>query len=157
MRRLLGHREHFFRMAGLFGVGILLFILARALFVPKGFGELGHYRTGALANNRARPPSFAGRAACVECHDAVPPAQKGGKHASIRCEACHWALAAHAENPADNKPAKLDPKVLCVKCHLANVAKPKGFPQIDPKDHMDGNSCTECHDPHYPSKEPQKK
>ena len=156
MSRLFGHKEHLVRMAGLFAAGILVFLLARALFVPKGFGTYGHYRPGALADNRAYPVKFAGRDACVECHTDVPDALKAGKHARIRCEACHGPLAAHAQDPTKAKGVKPDPKVLCVKCHLANVAKPQGFPQIDPKEHL-GPNCGECHDPHVPGQEPQKK
>ena len=156
MRRLFGHGEHLARMAGLFAAGILVFVGARAVFVPKGFGTYGHYRAGALADNRTHAVSFAGKAACVECHDAVPLAQKGSRHAAVRCEACHGALAAHAAGGGDPKPARPDAKALCLVCHAANVAKPRGFPQVDPKDHGDGAACDGCHDHHSPEKEPQK-
>jgi hypothetical protein len=43
-------------MAGLFAVGLTAFLLLRWLMVPEGFGELGHYRVGAIADNRARQP-----------------------------------------------------------------------------------------------------
>ncbi len=155
MHKFLKDKEHLVRMAGLFAAGFIIFVLAKALFVPKGFGDYGHYRSGALADNRARSVSFAGRAACGDCHTDKRDEIGGGKHAGIGCEACHGPLARHAEDPSALKPVKPDPKVLCVTCHLANVAKPSKFPQIDPKAHFEGNPCTGCHAPHAPNKEPK--
>ncbi len=144
--------RHLLRAAMLFGAGIVVFLVARALLVPKDFGVLGHFRQGALADNRSRPIVFAGRAACEECHGDVVEARKGSKHARVGCEACHGALAAHASaaDPSANKPTKPNPKVICLVCHLENTARPKTFPQVDPKDHGDGASCGECHKPHHP-------
>ena len=96
---LFGHKGHLVRVAGLFVAGVLAFLVLQAFLVPKGFGVYGHYRAGALEENRARPVAFAGRAACVECHSDVPEAMKGGRHAAIRCEACHGPLAASRRGP----------------------------------------------------------
>lgn len=155
MRHLIKDKEHLFRMAGLFVVGIVLFVVARAILVPKGFGTLGHYRPGALADNAKRVPVFAGKAACLECHTDMIEKQKGSKHASVNCEACHGAQGVHANDP-EKKPVRPDPKAVCLVCHTANVAKPKGFKQIDPKTHMEGGPCNECHAPHHPEKGPEK-
>ncbi len=156
MHKFLRDKEHLVRMAGLFGAGIVAFFILQALLVPKGFGEFGHYRAGALDDNRARPISFAGRAACLDCHGDQGDVLKGGKHAGLGCEACHGALAAHAEDPSAHKGFKPEIGTLCVRCHLANVAKPAKFPQIEPKEHFDGGPCGGCHDPHAPDKEPKK-
>lgn len=145
-----GHRGHLVRMAGLFGVGITGFFVLQALFVPKDFGVYGHYRAGALDENRVRPIAFAGRAACVECHSDVPDAAKGGRHEAIRCEACHGPLAGHAEDPTEKKAARPDPKVLCARCHAVNVARPAWFSQVDPAEHSGGEACTTCHAAHNP-------
>jgi Cytochrome c554 and c-prime len=152
MAGLFPNSRHLLRMVGLFGLGLLLFVAARALWIPKGFGELGHFRTGAIEANRLRPASFAGKKVCIECHTDVPDKQKGGKHAAINCEACHGALAAHATSadPSKPKPALPDPAKLCLTCHQANVAKPKGFKQVDPKEHNAGAKCTDCHAAHNP-------
>jgi hypothetical protein len=155
MHKFLKDKGHLVRVAILFAAGFVLFVIAKALFVPKGFGLYGHYRAGALADNRAVPVSFAGRAACGECHTDKKDEIGGGKHAGIGCEACHGPLAKHAADPSALKPALPDPKVLCVTCHLANVAKPAKFPQIDPKTHFEGNPCIGCHAPHAPNKEPK--
>ncbi len=156
MNRLFKDKEHLLRVAGLFLAGIVLFVIARAIFVPKTFGEYGHYRGGALADVRAKAVVYAGRAACVECHTEEGERWKGGKHHGIGCETCHGALGKHAADPSSLKPVKPDAKTLCLTCHAVNVAKPAKFPQIDPKDHMDGGLCTTCHDQHAPDKEPKK-
>jgi protein-arginine kinase activator protein McsA len=49
------------------------------------------------------------------------------------------------------QPAKLDTAVLCVRCHEANIAKPKGFPQVASADHSNGMPCDTCHQPHSPA------
>ena len=150
MNSLFKETAHLFRAAALFAAGILVFLVVRAALVPKDFGELGHYRAGALVDARTRPMSFAGRAACEECHGDVAEVRKGSKHAGIGCEACHGALAAHAQDPTSVKPVLPDPAKLCLVCHADNVAKPAGFPHVDPKEHAGGEACTTCHKPHHP-------
>jgi hypothetical protein len=156
MHRFLRDKEHLLRMAALFAAGFVLFVIAKGLLVPTGFGLYGHYRAGALADVRKRPVAFAGRATCVECHTEEGDALKGGKHAGVGCEACHGALARHTEDPSASKAVKPDPNTICVTCHLANVAKPRKFPQVEPKEHFEGKSCGGCHAPHAPDKEPKK-
>ena len=46
-----------------------LFMVIRAAVVPKGFGQYGHFRPGALAAIRQHPVAYAGQATCVVCHD----------------------------------------------------------------------------------------
>ena len=156
MNRFLKDKEHLVRIAALFAAGMIVFLVLQAVLVPKGFGLYGHYRAGALADVAARPVTYAGRGACVECHTDEGDRLKGGKHARVGCETCHGALGKHAADPSALKPVKPDPKALCLTCHLANVAKPARFPQVDPKTHMDGGPCLTCHDQHAPDKEPRK-
>lgn len=156
MSRPFGPATHLFRMAGLFVVGLALFLVARKVLVPEGFGELGHFRTGAIADNRAPKLVHAGRAACAECHSEEPDRLKTGGHRGVGCEACHGALGAHAAGETDEKPARPDAGKLCLGCHRQSVSKPAGFPQVDPKEHGDGSgSCGGCHDPHAPVEEPK--
>lgn len=153
MGTLFRHSRHIVRMVGLFGVGLVSFILLRAIFIPKGFGELGHFRTGALAENRARPVTFAGRKACVECHTDVAEKQKGTSHEAVSCENCHGPQAAHANaaDPFTAKPKLPDSDKLCGSCHEKNVGKPKKFKQVDSKEHAGGAACKSCHAPHAPA------
>jgi len=155
---LFTHSRHLFRMACLFGIGILVFLVARGIFVPKGFGDLGHFRPGAIADNQNQPPSFAGKEACLQCHGAVLDTmkQKASKHVKVSCEACHGAQARHAADPASGKPDPLPAVKLCLTCHAANVAKPMGFKQVVVKDHNEGTSCTDCHNAHAPGMEEAK-
>ena len=147
---LFGHKGHLLRVAGLFVAGVLAFLALQAWLVPQGFGVYGHYRAGALEENRVRPITFAGRAACVECHSDVPDAMRGGRHEAVRCEACHGPLAAHAADPAEKGAVRPDSQVLCGRCHAANVARPATFPQVKLVEHAGGEDCTTCHVAHSP-------
>lgn len=142
---------HLFRLAGVFLVGIVLFLVIRGFLVPASFGQYGHYRGNALADMAAKPVNFAGHQTCETCHSDVLDKKKDGKHARVNCEACHGALAKHADDPASVKPEKLDAAVLCVRCHEANAAKPKTFPQVASADHSNGLACDTCHQPHSPA------
>jgi hypothetical protein len=142
---------HLFRLAGVFIAGLVLFLVIRAFLVPKSFGEYGHYRGNALAEIAARPIKFAGHETCEACHTDVLEKKKDGKHAHVNCEACHGPLANHADDPASVTPEKLDTAVLCVRCHEANAAKPKSFPQVASVDHSGGLPCDTCHQPHSPA------
>jgi hypothetical protein len=146
-------REHYLRAALLFGAGVALFLFARGFFVPRDFGLYGHFRPGALADNRSRPVAFAGMKACEECHDDVVKTREGSKHRQVHCEACHGALAAHAQDPSAVTPVPPEAKTLCLVCHLANSARPASFPQIDPVEHAGADPCLSCHGPHHPEPE----
>jgi len=142
---------HLFRLAAVFVVGILMFLGVRASLVPKSFGRYGHYRGDAITEIAARPVNYAGHQACEECHADVLEKKKNGKHVHVNCEACHGPLAAHADDPGSVQPVKLDTAVLCVRCHEANIAKPKEFPQVASADHSSGLPCDTCHQPHSPA------
>ena len=150
MKEMFKDREHLFRMAALFLGGLILFLIARAALVPKGFGEYGHYRPDALKENAARPIAFAGHKACEECHEDVVEARKGSRHATVHCESCHGPLAKHAEDPAALVPERPDRRTICLVCHRAEPAKPAAFPQVDPREHAGESACDECHSAHHP-------
>jgi hypothetical protein len=150
MRKFFGHKEHLARVALLAAAAVAVFVALQALLVPESFGLYGHYRAAALDDNRDRALAFAGRGACVECHSDVPEAAKGGAHEAVRCEACHGPLAAHAADPTTAAAQKPDSRVLCVRCHQMNVARPSGFPQVDAAEHAGGDACTSCHAAHNP-------
>lgn len=150
MGRNLKDAEHLVRMAAVLVGGLVAFLLIRSAIVPKSFGEYGHYRGAALDEIRARPVSFAGHSTCEMCHDDVFKVKSAGVHAGVACEACHGPAAAHTEDPTANKALKPDPATLCVRCHEADPAKPKGFPQVVSKEHAGETSCGECHQPHSP-------
>lgn len=143
--------EHLFRLAFVFVAGFVLMLAVRSFFIPHSFGKYGHYRGDAIAEAAAKPISYAGHQTCETCHAEVLDVKKNGRHARVSCEVCHGPLANHADDPGSIKPEKLDTAVLCVRCHEANSAKPKGFPQVASQDHSTGLPCDTCHQPHSPA------
>jgi hypothetical protein len=143
-------QQHLLRMASLFATGLVIFLSARYALVPPGFGVYGHYRAGALEDNRRPTPEYAGRAACERCHDEVVAARTGSRHARIACEACHGPGRRHAEAPDVVKPARPDVRTTCLRCHSASASRPKAFPQVVASDHSPEGPCTACHVAHAP-------
>jgi uncharacterized CHY-type Zn-finger protein len=141
---------HLIRPALVLLAGLGIFLVLRAGIVPKDFGKYGHYRAGALGMVSALPISYAGHGQCILCHDQEAKVHGGGKHATVACEACHGALAKHADDPTTNVPKLPDVANLCRRCHEKDSAKPKGFPQVDTVAHSQGMVCNNCHQPHNP-------
>lgn len=137
-------------MAAVFLAGIVLFLVLRGIFVPRTFGQYGHYRAAAIADNASKPVMFGGHQACESCHTDVLEVKSKGVHTHVACESCHGPLARHADDPTALQPPKIDVAVLCVRCHEANIAKPKAFPQVVSADHSGGVVCDTCHKPHSP-------
>lgn len=142
--------EHLVRLAAVMLLGLVGFIVVRAAIVPKTFGQYGHYRGAALKEIASRPVAYAGHGQCEDCHGDIVEQKKKSKHVIVACEACHGPLAKHVEDPGSVVPPKLDTAVLCARCHEANSAKPKGFPQVVTADHSNGMACDTCHQPHHP-------
>jgi uncharacterized CHY-type Zn-finger protein len=141
---------HLWRMAAVFAVGVVLFLVARSIFVPNSFGQYGHYRGAALGEIAAKPIVYAGHGTCESCHTDVYDVKSKGVHAHVACESCHGPLAKHADDPTALQPPKVDVAVLCVRCHEAGIAKPKNFPQVVSAEHSGGVPCDTCHQPHSP-------
>lgn len=150
MRKILKESGHLVRLAVVLAAGLVVFFAVRAAIVPKSFGKLGHYRAAAIDEIRARPISFAGRATCEMCHEEVAKVKNQGKHAGLGCEACHGPSAGHAEDPTTVHAFKPNAATLCVRCHEADPARPKTFPQVNSKEHSNGLVCDTCHQPHTP-------
>jgi hypothetical protein len=141
--------EHLLRLAGLFVAGILVFGIARAEFVPKDFGRLGHFRPAAIDDVRARPLEYAGRARCAECHDDIVTLKAAARHRNIGCESCHGPQLKHADAP-ENAPGRPDGRTTCVRCHATKTGKPTQYPRVDIQDHAGDEKCITCHKPHDP-------
>ena len=149
--------EHLVRLAvAVVLVGSVL-LLVRAHFIPKSFGQYGHYRGDALAEAADKPIQHAGHQACEACHSDVLDVKKLGKHAGVNCESCHGPLARHAEDPGSVVPQLPDTAVICARCHEANLAKPRNFPQVVSAEHSGGVVCKTCHQPHSPLQPPAEK
>jgi uncharacterized CHY-type Zn-finger protein len=150
MKDLLRNAEHLVRVVVLLALGVAAFLVIRHAVVPRDFGKYGHFRPGSMDDVRSRPIKFAGHETCEACHSDQAEAKSKGKHANVACEACHGALAKHAEDPSSVIPKLPDTAVLCVRCHEANSAKPKSFPQVVSAEHSAGLPCNTCHKPHNP-------
>jgi hypothetical protein len=148
--------EHLIRLVAVIAIALVAFVVLRAAVVPRSFGEYGHYRGAAIAEIAARPIGLAGHETCEACHSEVVDQKKLGKHVVVACEACHGALAKHADDPGSVQPAKLDTAVVCTRCHEANSAKPKNFPQVATAEHSGGLACDTCHQPHRPKIDTEK-
>ena len=148
--RIFRDTGHLFRFAGIFVAAVLVFLGIRGWLVPHSFGQYGHYRGAAVSEIAAKPLHFAGHQTCETCHADIADKKSHGKHASVSCEACHGALAKHADDPSI-QPAKLDTAKLCVQCHEASAAKPKSFPQVEAASHSNGLTCETCHQLHSPA------
>lgn len=151
MGAALKNGSHLGVVALAFLLGLGAFILVRQAFVPKGFGANGgHYRTPFVTEARNHAIAYAGQQACATCHEDKVTLRAKGKHANVACEACHGALAKHAEDPSAVKPTLPDTTKLCRKCHEADKSKPKWFPQVVSAEHSGGAECKSCHQPHNP-------
>ena len=143
--------EHLIRLAAVIVVALIGFVVLRAAVVPRSFGQYGHYRADAINEIASRPIAHAGHEVCEACHTDVVDQKKLGKHVVVACEACQGPQAKHADDPATIKPPKLDTAIVCARCHEANSAKPKAFPQVATADHSGGLACDTCHQPHHPT------
>lgn len=142
--------EHLVRLAALFVIGFVVFVVARSQLVPATFGQEGHYRASAVDDIRAKAPVHAGQAACAECHTDVVETRGKARHKAIACESCHGPLGSHADGSNAEKPKLPVATPLCTHCHAANTGKSKRYPTVDIKEHAGGESCTTCHTPHDP-------
>jgi hypothetical protein len=127
------------------------YLVARAFLTPPSFGQYGWYRGAALGEIAARPPVFAGKQACDECHSDILHQLAADAHKTLSCEACHGVSREHCDNP-DILPVKATGSY-CLRCHEANPARPAWLKQIVVKDHY-GPKCSECHLPHQPNHTP---
>lgn len=169
------HTKHLWRAIGLILIIIAFYIVGRVfivnVFLPT-FGEYGPYRGDSLREEAAlKVQHGAGIESCAPCHDDRVADFVETAHASINCETCHAPLATHVyfddiedlmANPDNyewsDEMAILHAKDLCIRCHEAQPAKPRGFPQVTIVAHLAENGvenspdvCLDCHDPHDPS------
>jgi hypothetical protein len=138
------------RLLIIFGLLIVVFLIARKSLRPKTFGEKGHYRAAALVTIKAQPVRYAGRETCAGCHPDIVEMHSTARHQGLACETCHGPAAAHTENPAEVKPVIPTKRGYCALCHGYDASRPTGFPQIDPTTHNPVKACVSCHNPHAP-------
>jgi hypothetical protein len=126
--------------------------MARYFLTPPSFGEYGFYRGAAIEEATALPIRYAGQQSCAECHVEAAELLLKHDHKSLSCEACHGPGYAHTQD-LDVGMQKLHYSH-CVRCHEANVSRPKEHKQVVTRDHYPGSMCTECHVAHAPLEVP---
>jgi hypothetical protein len=142
--------EHVLRMAGLFVVGIVLFLSWRVAMVPSDFGVYGHFRAGAIVEAAEGTLRYAGQASCVDCHSEVQTLRLTGSHQAVSCESCHGPLGEHARGETDAAPIRPSSRGVCLTCHTSRVGMPLTFPKIIVNEHSVSGPCTDCHASHNP-------
>jgi hypothetical protein len=141
------------RLALAFAVFISLFLLIRHYLVPDTFGQFGFYRGASLADNEAVPLHYAGKAACIDCHQEIEDAKKEDAHKGIACETCHGPGLKHIETTEAGDIVKPSDREFCGLCHKLNAARKSDVvAQVDLKKHNIDKKCIECHNPHQPWK-----
>ena len=134
----------------LFAILIALFLVARYLLVPESFGEQGHYRFNSIQENMDKPMHYAGKDACVECHEDKVEEIESGMHANISCESCHGPGLVHFDNPETTNIIIPAEREFCGRCHAFNLTREGKVAQVDLSEHNIENQCIECHNPHIP-------
>ncbi len=138
------------RLSVVFIVMVGSLIVARHFLIPKTFGDQGHYRAAAVEAVSAREVKYAGRQACMLCHEEEVKVHSHARHQTVGCEVCHGPAAAHVNAPTDVKPEAPRRRDFCPSCHGYDPSRPTGFPQIDPVTHNPLQACITCHQPHAP-------
>ncbi len=139
------------RLAVLFCLAGAVLLVVRHQFVPKTFGQLGHYRAAAVDDVAGQKIQFAGMQVCVECHTDEAEAKSKSFHRGLSCEVCHGPAAAHASAPDSVKPEIPRDRATCLHCHSYLPSRPTGFPQIIERAHNPMKACVSCHNPHDPT------
>jgi len=130
-------------------IGIMLVLVY--FLTPASWGEYGFYRGDALVEIADQIPKYMDKETCAMCHDSIAEFKNQGSHISLQCEICHGVGYLHIDDPEANQMEIFGDNSLCLRCHLANPARPQDLiKQIVPDDHGEGEECLTCHNPHQP-------
>ncbi len=135
----------------LFGLFIVLFLVARHFLIPESFGKYGHYRADSIDEIGALPINYAGKSICIECHETEAEMLASDQHANLSCEVCHGPNAKHADDyEVKDFLIKDGSRLFCGRCHSMNTARNQGvIIQVDIKEHHpEKENCIDCHNPH---------
>ncbi|MDF1562728.1 MAG: cytochrome C [Deltaproteobacteria bacterium] len=152
------HSKHLYRAVIVIVGGLIAIFSSRLLLMPKSFGEHGWYRFDNVAEQMAKPVKHGGNASCKSCHGEQSEQHDGAGHATVPCESCHAPLATHVKEKKKSADMKVERTYkLCARCHQKLEARPKDFPQVVLKEHLEdqgetleGDVCLNCHQPHAP-------
>ncbi len=159
-----GPKTHLKRMGLLVVALVVLVVLGKLVFTPKGFGRYGFYRPTAIDEELSRPLVHETDASCDRCHEWDASFHKKGKHRVVSCEFCHGPGADHVRDGrvighlVVQKGGEINR--LCLRCHDGHVrARPQGgkviktilFPDhLEKKRVATDHLCNQCHLVHAP-------
>jgi len=140
-----------FRLFLSFVLFVSVFIFIQQHLKPDSFGKYGHYRANAIDDNKMRTSYFKSENKCKECHQDIYDLKDNDVHYGVRCESCH-SPKINASVECKEMPPKVEGTLkFCGQCHAMNLGRlKKGVPQLDFKEHKQGQNCIECHNPHAP-------
>lgn len=147
-------------------------LLFKQLLLPDSFGDYGHYRADAIAEEAMVPVRHGTNESCFSCHRWEAKNHKMGKHQTISCEFCHGPYADHvgivdtAYGAAYKKTGTLPVKTkddittLCLRCHNTEIKARKEavIKTVAMPDHLkekkvkETHTCNQCHHVHAPLK-----
>jgi hypothetical protein len=142
--------EQVTRLGVVVGFLVVVVVALRVFVIPASFFSRELHEAAAAKREMAKTVSFAGTAACRDCHDDIYETKALGFHRSLNCETCHGPCAKHADDPENVKPYAPRDRKFCPTCHQYDSARPTGFPQIIPTAHNPLKPCISCHRPHDP-------
>jgi len=140
-----------FRLFFSFVLFVSVFILIQQYLKPDSFGKYGHYRANSIDDNKLRTSYYKGEENCTSCHEEISDLKSNDLHSEISCESCH-SPKINASIECEVMPPKVEGNLeFCGQCHAMNLGRLKmGAPQLDFKEHKEGQNCIECHNPHAP-------
>ncbi|MCA9058783.1 MAG: hypothetical protein KDA85_09795 [Planctomycetaceae bacterium] len=159
------HARHLWIMLFLLVLGGGGAFYGRQLLQPAGFGELGPYRSAALAEEMAHPLMLQSDETCLKCHADVGEARADSVHKAVRCSHCHGLGRDHviaatlaADDSSHEIPAAEEwsgdftshqdlfttqHRATCLACHERVVGMPAAFRSIVVADHLDEQGASE--------------
>ena len=158
------HSVHVVRILLTLVGALIVAVLLRPLVLPNEFGEHGHYRPGAVEDEKNRPARNMTNESCYACHKNIRKIHKKGVHESVSCEVCHGAYADHVQDGLviGEMPVVRgdDIKPLCLRCHneIIRARPPESIKMISLPEHLEQKKvrtdhiCNQCHHVHAPMK-----
>jgi len=153
----------------------VLFLIMQQVLKPDSFGEIGHYRSKSIQENKMRTLHYAGSESCIKCHEDIHLEKSSGFHTTLKCEVCHGPSLKHVQYADQFEGGELPDSLLlykpgeredCLICHQSHAARTKivfdsidnsVIKQIDNLKHNPVNKktkealkCIDCHYPHQP-------
>lgn len=157
---MLSVKSHVWRPLWVILCAVILVLVARFIFVPKGFGVhergymYGWYREGSIEDWKDFKVKYKSSDYCNNCHPDKYETIMMTPHAIIQCENCHGPAIDH---PSDPPKLIIDKsREQCLRCHYPlpyQTSGRKNIRGVDPETHNPDIECSMCHNPHKPALE----